>query len=239
MHYGNLDDDAIEPPVPAGLGELSGSLEALADFLRVDPDLLEVAARASEPRVASPLQRNEVAAWVAALAPAEKDKILTRLIVAPDDSASVPAELLHRFFQARDASRPSPSRSQDSRRTVGELLHATEERAAQREQAAARKAAEEKARHEREAAAARTRHLDRLAGQEPRLWAEVERLVPTKLPKSYDQTVSHLVDLRDLAARDSRDSRDRSTDFATRLEHFRAAHARKPSLLKRLDRAGL
>ena len=171
MRYGELDDDAIEPPVPAGLGELSGSLEALADFLRVDPDLLEVAARASAPRAASPVQRNDVAAWVAALAPAEKDEILTPLIVAPDDSASVPA--------------------------------------------------------------ARARHIDRLAGQEPRLRAEVERLVPTKLPKSYDQTVSHLVDLRDLAARDSR---DRSTDFATRLEHFRAAHARKPS---RLDRAGL
>ena len=136
MLYGDLDDDTIEPPVPAGLGELSGSLEALADFLRVDPDLLGVAARASAPRAASPLQRNDVAAWVATLAPAEKNEILTQLIVAPDDNASVTAELLHRFFQAREASRPGPSQSHDSGRTVGELRRATEESAAQRKQAA-------------------------------------------------------------------------------------------------------
>ncbi len=232
---GHLEEDAIEPPMPAGLGELTGALSALADFIRVDPDLLEVAALASAPGDTVPLQRDDVRAWVAALAPAEKHEILTRLVVAPDDVASVSAELQHQFCKARDASRPAPSRSDESRRTVGELLRATEARAAQRKQAAARKAAEAKARRERETAAARARHLDGLAGEEPRLWAEAERLVATKLPKSYDQTAGHLSDLRDLAARKGPGG---GTDFATRLERFRAAHARKPSLLERLDRAG-
>jgi hypothetical protein len=48
------DDDeeeyqaVTEPPVPAGLAELTGAQRALADFLRVDPDLLAVAAEPTE-----------------------------------------------------------------------------------------------------------------------------------------------------------------------------------------------
>lgn len=235
VQCGGFDDDTIEPPVPAGLGELSGSLAALADFLRIDPDLIEVAARVSAPSATLQLKRGDVLAWVGSLAPAEKDEILTRLVVATDESASISAELLRRFCQARDASQPEPSRSPEPRRSVGELLRATEQRASQRMQAAARKAADEKDRHEREAAAARARLLDGLAGKEPRLWAEAERLAATKLPKNYDQAVVHLINLRDLAAREGRGG---SANFATRLERFRASHVRKPSLLARLDRAG-
>jgi hypothetical protein len=235
IQSGGLDENAVEPPVPAGLGQLSGSLEALADFLRVDRDLLHIAAQTSPARAEPPLQRDEVAAWIAALPPAEKDEILTRLIVEPDNHA-LPAELLQRFLRARDADRPDMTSSPDLRRTVGALLDAAQERTAEREEAAVRKAAEEKARREREAAAARARHLDRLAGQEPRLWADIDRLVVTKLPKNYDQAMTHLLDLRDLAARDGSAG---SADFASRLENFRVANARKPSLLERLARAGL
>lgn len=40
------NEDDLEPPVPAGLGSLSAPQRALADFLRLDPDLLAVAAEA-------------------------------------------------------------------------------------------------------------------------------------------------------------------------------------------------
>jgi hypothetical protein len=36
---GDLADDEVEPPVPAGLAQLSASLESLVEFLRVDTDL--------------------------------------------------------------------------------------------------------------------------------------------------------------------------------------------------------
>jgi len=35
----DIDDDAEEPPVPAGLGELTAAQEAMVDFLRIDVDL--------------------------------------------------------------------------------------------------------------------------------------------------------------------------------------------------------
>lgn len=44
-----LADDEVEPPVPPGLGELTASLSTLVDFLRIDEDLLAVAATASPP----------------------------------------------------------------------------------------------------------------------------------------------------------------------------------------------
>jgi hypothetical protein len=43
-------DDELEPPVPPGLATLTASQQALADFLRLDDDLLNVAATTSPPR---------------------------------------------------------------------------------------------------------------------------------------------------------------------------------------------
>lgn len=42
---GELNDKAVEPPVPQGLGKLSGPLKALANFLRIDHKLIAATAR--------------------------------------------------------------------------------------------------------------------------------------------------------------------------------------------------
>ena len=55
----------------------------------------------------------------------------------------------------------------------------------------------------------------------------------TKLPKNYDQAMKILIDLRDLAATSKTD------DFARRIEVFRQTHARKPSLMERLEKLGM
>lgn len=119
---GVLDDGAVEPPVPNGLGQLSAALEALVAFLRIDSALIQAAARASAPRNERPLSRKEIAAWLSALPTTEKDELLIRLIVAPDDRA-LPAELSRRGPRAlgnpqRGAARPV------ERRTVAALLGA-------------------------------------------------------------------------------------------------------------------
>lgn len=231
VQEGDLDDEAVEPPMPAGLAQLDGSLEALADFLRIDRDLLEVAAQASAAPSPGPAAE-QIARWVAALPAAEKDRLLAILIVDPEDRG-VAAELCQRF---REAHRDRSPAALESRRTVGVLLQETERRKAAREQADARRAAGEKAERERAAAAARARQLDRLAGQEARLWGDVERLIVARLPKSYDEAVQRLIDLRDLAERSAGAA---PAEFAGKIQAFRAAHARKPSLLERLARAGL
>jgi hypothetical protein len=88
----DVDDEDTEPPVPAGLRELSAPLRAVADFLDIDEDLLAVAAEAS------PDARGEdhdgLTEWVASLPEKEKDALLAR--VASGEGAAVQALLLRR-----------------------------------------------------------------------------------------------------------------------------------------------
>lgn len=97
----------------------------------------------------------------------------------------------------------------------------------------AEEAAKERARREREAAVARAEHLDKFTGREPALWRQVEDLIATKHPKRYDEAVELLVDLQDLAAR-----KDEAA-HRLQMEALRTRHARKPTLIDRLDKAGL
>lgn len=227
---GDLADDEIEPPVPAGLAELSASLESLVEFLRLDADLVGVAAKASPPLANCEPKPADVRRWLAGLSVAEKDDVLTRLIV--EDDGIFVHELFQRMKRERAGDR-KPSVPAAKRRTVAELLRDAEKQSEERRRLAAEKAAREKARREREAAIAREKHLDGLAGKEPALWRQVESLIATKQPKAYDQAVAMLVDLRDLAAREG------GGDFRLRIETLRAEHARKSTLIGRLNQAGL
>ncbi|HEV2377007.1 MAG TPA: hypothetical protein VGS19_33200 [Streptosporangiaceae bacterium] len=113
--FGDEHEEAEEPPVPAGLGALSASQRALADFLRLDPDLLTVAAQASP---ALPEVRHDtraLSAHIAKLPVKDKDKLL--MLVATDQPARARMELLRGFGSA--PAEPAGSRPL---RTVAELL---------------------------------------------------------------------------------------------------------------------
>ncbi|MBI5526019.1 MAG: hypothetical protein HY897_06760 [Deltaproteobacteria bacterium] len=228
VQNGELDDEDIEPPVPPGLGQFSASLESLAEFLRIDGDLLHVAAEASQSLEDSALNRDEIRAWVGKLATKEKDELIANLIVDADHT--LVTELLQRFLKERLGGAATPPATG---RTVGQLLRAAEAHTVERKRIEAEKHAKEKARREREAAIAREKHLDSIVGREPKLWAEVDTLIDTKQPKPYDQAIKLLVDLRDL------DARNQGGDFRLHIEALRQAHARKPSFIERLRKAGL
>jgi hypothetical protein len=227
---GELDDEDVEPPVPPGLAQLSASLESLAEFLRINTDLLDVAARASQQMVEAGGRREEIRKWVGELQADEKDDVLARMIATEDLAPA--AELLRRFIRESDREGRQTA-EQPRRRTAGELLRLAEDLAEERHQLAARKAAEGKARREREAAISRGKHLDKIAGREPELWHEVDNLISTKQPKNYDCAVKLLTDLRDLAAR-----KGQTDEFGARIEAIWVAHTRKPSFIERLRKAG-
>jgi len=224
-----LDDDEIEPPVPPGLKALSGSLEAFAEFMGIDHDLLEVASSESA-QLATPPSRDELAAWIRALP--EKDKDAWLVDAALNAAAGTGAEILRRFDQSQVNS--PPTETQAKQRTVGGLLAAAREIGSQKARLAAERRAAERARQEQEAAKARARYLDELARREHAAWQKVEMIIQTKQPKKYDMAVSLLVDLRDLAARSRADA-----EFQTNLVTLRKSHAAKPSFLSRLLKAGL
>ncbi len=118
---GGLDDDAIEPPVPANLGKLTGALSSFVDFLRVDPDLVSAAAQASCSVEVPSMARGEMAAWVASLPAKEKNDILIQIMKGED--AHVGADLCSRFSRQRTPTHPM---AHSPRRTVGELLGAAQ-----------------------------------------------------------------------------------------------------------------
>ena len=229
---GMLDDDTVEPPSPPGLDRLSASLKAFARFLRVGGDLIAVAAEHSAPLDAARPSRPELAQWIGGLPDSEKNELLLRLMAEGDPHLG--AELLQRCRRSGATARDWASGDVAGSRTVEQLLVAAEQRAEARRRAAAKRAAEERARREREQAAARARYLDGLAGREPELWQRVDALIETKRPADYDQAVRLLEDLHDLGARSGQ-----GTAFDARLSQLRERHARKPSLLQRLDQAGL
>ncbi|MFJ8581726.1 hypothetical protein [Micromonospora sp. NPDC093277] len=222
-----LDDDEPEPPVPAGLGTLDASLTAVAEFLCIDPDLIAAAAAASAQTAVEPTAA-QLRSWVTRLPAREKDGILADLISGGD--GHLRGRLLRRY---RDE-HPSDTSTTTAPRTAGELLATAAHLRAERERQVAKQRERERIRQERSAVAARQRHLDALAVDLPAAWRRVNELIATKKPREYDTAVQLLVDLRDLDERDGN-----STPFRQRLAELRTVHARKPSLLERLDLAGL
>lgn len=106
--------------------------------------------------------------------------------------------------------------------------------AAERARLEAERRAIQVARDARERAAARSRYLDTLAGREEQVWNDVEQLLDVKRAREYDQAVQLMLDLNELAIRESRDDA-----FFDRLAELRARYARRPALIDRLERAGL
>ncbi len=229
---GEMDEDDREPPVPPGLGDLSASLRAFADFLRVDSDLIEIAAqRSASASTAGPLAA-DLQRWIVALPDSEKNELLLRLAEGSDPHLR--AELLQRFRSASTSAGITKEDALEGRRTVGELLASAEARAAARQREIAEREARERARRQREQAAARAKYLDTLAPRKEEVWNQVEAHIETKRPKEYEEAVRLLKDLRDLEA-----GMAGTGEFEARLGQLRDRHAKKPSLIERLDRAGL
>lgn len=106
----DLDEGAQEPPVPAGLANLTAAQEAMIEFLRIDVDLVSAAASGS---AAATEDGASFRRWLAALPAKEKDVWLRR--AADDPDLALGAELFRAFRATVKAARPG------ARRTAGDL----------------------------------------------------------------------------------------------------------------------
>ena len=223
-----FSEDKLEPPVPAGLQELSAPLDSLIEFLGIDEGLVEVASSASAPLKAEP-SRKELATWVRGLPANEKDDLLADFLSEPSERYRL--ELLQRF-QRENAN--TASHGAIKRRTVKDLLTTSrvraEERARQLSAQRAAAAAQKKAKDE----ADRAVYLEGLAKRKKAVWKQVEAYIQQRQPKEYEQAVILLVDLHDLAVR----QRD-ETGFQLTVEELRKTHAAKSAFLRRLAKANL
>jgi hypothetical protein len=136
------DEDELEPPVPPGLATLTGPQRALADFLRLDEDLLAVAAQTSPALSATDHDATHLAAWVKNLPLPEKNRVLVSMIV-DNRAATTRMELLRRYRDQHTLISTAPAR-----RTIADLLDTAARHRAGRERTEAALRAAEDARRE-------------------------------------------------------------------------------------------
>ena len=194
VQAGKVDDEAPEPRLPAGLGQLDASLEALTDFLRIDRDLVAAAAEGVPDGRTTGLSRDEIRAWVRSLSAEEKDSYLARLIEGEDSHLA--AELFQRVARERKcvpAGEAGPRRTAGQIRARAEII--TETRKREERNGGHRKRPSRSGRRQKNA----ENTLQSLAGREGDLWAKVDKLIATRQPGPYDEAVTLLQELRDLA----------------------------------------
>ncbi len=213
--YG-VDEEALEPPVPPGLGELTPPLESFVDLFDVDADMLQAAAERSAPLESQKPTQDELRQAIETLAPEEKDDILLQLAQGEPQLTLVLKRRLGLLG-------PSFASSTGPRRSVGEIFAAAEEVAERRRKAEAAVAE-----------ARRIAELEALAERGDEVWDEVEALIQRRQGKYYDEAVQLLKKLRDLA-----EYQRQTMAFQARLNRIHDKHSRKSSLKRRLKNAGL
>lgn len=215
VQAGDVDEDATEPPVPAGLATLTAAQQAMVEFLRIDVDLLAAAARGS----AAPAGADDhFRRWVTRLPQAQKDRWLLR--AAEDPNLALGGELL-RAFRATESRRTAAKP-----RTVADLQALAEAQRAERDEADAARAKKARDAAERE----RQRRLDKLGRDVDTAWVKLEKLVETS---GYEEAVKLAVDLRDLATRDGA-----APEFTKRFEAMHKRQSRRRGFFDRWKRAG-
>ncbi|WP_090901512.1 hypothetical protein [Azotobacter beijerinckii] len=223
---GELDDAAVEPPLPAGLQTLSGAQQALVEYLQIDPDWLAAAAGASEPLPASDETAPALDAWLDVQTP-ETLRAALRLLLE-GRGAQAEREARRRFLDWQRERQPvvaAPTRRRVA--DIAVLRQVAAQRRLERERQA-RDAEEARLRAERQ------RALERLANDADAAWAGIDRTLQRGTGAAYDQA---LQSLRALAEALVQAGRER--EFRSGLARLQQSHGRRGAWVRRLIAAGL
>jgi hypothetical protein len=224
VQSGEVDEEEAQPPVPPGLEKLSAAQESLADFLRIDADLLSAAARRSADLHDKP---EDVRSMVAGLSPAERDELLAEFLQGDNP---------HLAARTRRRLRPPMPETTGATpaETVGQLL-AEADQAREESEAEERRAAEERAaRKKAEADRQRKEHLAALGRRGEDAWRDVNQRIDRKNAQGYDEAIALLIDLRDVAV-----SAGALDAFTRRVQELRVRYTNRPSFQERLAKRKL
>ena len=218
------EDDRPTPPPPAGLGKLTAAQRALAEYVNLPPELLEVAAAGSPP----PTPPADLAAAIRVVPPAEKDAWLLDLLSGRDPLAVARVRRQLMPHPAPAVSAPTPS--------VGRLRRAWRDLADTRARDGAAAAGVAKRERDAAAAAARERRLADLAARGADApWRDVDAFIAEKNRDGYAKAVAVLLDLRALADRPGGDP----AGFQARLDRVLKANTRRSSFMAAARQATL
>lgn len=173
------DDEATEPPLPAGMESLPDCLIALADFYELSPDLLAAAAVGSPTLPKTAAADDPIPRWLDQQSNDDLKKLVQRFLL--DDSIGVRAETLTLIRQQSVTPAWPTTKLQ---RTFHELRELGDQLEAKRRQ----KAATAKAK-------ARALMLKKMAADPDQVIQQVEQLIQRRTTPSYNQAVQTLLKL--------------------------------------------
>lgn len=217
-------EDEIEPEVPAGLAELSPAQKAFVAFMEIDPDMLEAASSGS----AAPdtITRNDEAQqitnWLETWPVSRMQEVFRR--VAQGQGRQAELEVQRSYATWLKAQRPEPSNG--PRRTVATLRELARSAATARQvrEAEAHAQLVDEVRRQREG------ELRRIMETPEKYWAAAHTHASRGTASGYDKTVQILKVLAQ-----GHELICNMEAYERGLQDFRAAHGKRPALLRRLN----
>ena len=209
------NEDLTEPPVPPNLQALSPTLHNFIDFFGIDADLATAAAQTS-PKAGK--NSAKLSTYLDQLAESEQRSFLERLLNGESHLDITLANRLRELSCTGKEALPA-----GERRTIRQLIIASQSVRQQRLDA-----------ERRQAEIARLKKLEKIDQQQDHLWERIPELIAQKRANTYEEAVSILKDLRDLAAH-----QQRLAEFQEKLAAIRSQYPTLQGLHRRLKEARL
>lgn len=223
---GIIDNHEKEPLSVSGLGSLTSSQQALADFLEVDPDLLKGAGINSPSSQAEEIPEREMEDWIDGLPKIEVNAVMKKLLQGKGHQAE--RTLKNRFAAwCKNRQEDNP---QTPRRTVGELWEYAKkvEKIRLDLESRERMQQEIKCRKEREV------YLKNISKDFPKMWKSIQQTVKRGSGLAYDDACRSMIDISEAYTLIGN-----SKGFRQELNKFMNSHMRRKALIQRLAKAGI
>lgn len=232
-----FNGDTLEPPIPAGLGELTAAQTALVEFLEIDVDFVSAAAIASLPLVDN-RSNADYDIWLDSFSLEQSKSFLHLLLEGRGQEAE--RKLKSEFFTWQREQSNNPT-AQSKPRNVGEFRELAERAEKERKE---REAIAAKERKKREAEAAEKAAVEKQRKREAHLrimltntqshWANADSHAQRANASGYDEATRIIKDLAD-AYKLAGDM----GDFKKLFAKFVNAHEKRRALMDRLKKEKL
>lgn len=202
-----FDDEELEPNVPAKFDNLNEALKKLVDFFQIDTDLIEFLAKNStknnEPSI-------NLESAISHLSENEKNDFLIRLL---NDEALLSVKLKQHL---KKSSKVYNYSSQN--RIIDDLLEEIEIFKKNKSELLKKQTEKE-----------RINHLEKLAVKEKNIWEQIDDLILEKNAKSYDEAISLLKELKELAIH-----KNEFAKYADKINSLKIKNSRLSSFVIRI-----
>lgn len=223
---GVIDNSEKEPLSINGLGNLTSPQQALAEFLEVDPDLLEGAGIDSPVAETEEISSDEIDAWVDELPVNEIKSVMKQLL----EGKGLQAErtLKNKFSTWRKSLQGE--KAEAPRRTVKKIW----ENAKKAEELRIGREKHERMIQEAKRREERDVYLKQLAKDFPKMWESLQQTVKRGSGLAYDEVCRFIVDMHEAYSLIGNQKR-----FQQDLNRFMTGHMRRKALIQRLEKNGV